>query len=100
MQVAPTLVPDDSWAWQAALDRALAAHGGPDALARYPHIAFAFPSPSPHPYANDHPLIDYRKLKAWANSRGWRVRPAPERAATGQRHSPPVRFTRQSNHYH
>lgn len=100
MQAAPTLVPDDSWAWQAALERALTAHGGPDAWARYTHIAFAFPSLSPHPYAHEHPLIDYRELKVWANSRGWRVRPAPERTAAGQRHSPPVRFTRRSNHCH
>ncbi len=102
MQSARTAVPleGEVQAWQTALDRALAAHGGPQALAHYPHVAFAFPSSAPNPYTRDHPLIDYRELKEWASSRGWRVRPAPERATDGQKYRPPVRFTRQPNRYH
>ncbi|SEL59129.1 hypothetical protein [Halomonas daqiaonensis] len=84
----------DSRAWQSALDRALSAHDSEDALARYPHVAFAFPSTSPNLYSQDYPLLDYRELKAWATSRGWRVQPAPERAPSGDKYSPPVRFTR------
>lgn len=100
MQVARTTAPRDSRAWQSALDRALAAHGGPDALAHYPHIAFAFPSEAPNPHTGEYPLIDYRELKQWAISRGWRVRPAPERAHGGERYNPPVRFTRLLGSYH
>lgn len=84
----------DSRAWQSALDQALSAHDSEDALARYPHVAFAFPSSSPNPYSRDYPLLDYRELKEWATSRGWRVRPAPERAPASEKYSPPVRFTR------
>ncbi|WP_108445387.1 hypothetical protein [Halomonas denitrificans] len=79
-------------AWQTALDRALSAHDGADALARYPHLANAFPAPSPSP--RQHPLLDYRELKAWATRRGWQVRPAPERATGEDRLHPPVRFIR------
>ncbi len=84
----------ESRAWQSALARALSAHHSEDGLARYPHVAFAFPSASPNPYSRDYPLLDYRELKEWATSRGWRVRPAPERAPAGEKYSPPVRFTR------
>ncbi|GHE22273.1 hypothetical protein [Halomonas urumqiensis] len=94
MKVARHTSPRDSVAWQTALDHALAAHGGSDALAHYPHVAQAFPSPAPNPYTREHPLLDYRGLKEWASSRGWRVRPAPERAEDNQKYSPPVRFTR------
>ncbi|MCE8033915.1 MAG: hypothetical protein LPK20_11595 [Halomonas sp.] len=95
-----THLPRDSQDWQHALDQALAAHGGPNALALYPHVAFAFPSSSPNPYTREYPLLDYRELKEWANSRGWRVRPAPERAPDGEKYSPPVRFTRVASRYH
>lgn len=100
MQAARTTAPCDSRAWQTALDRALAAHGGSNALAHYPHVALAFPSPAPNPYTHDYPLIDYRELKEWASSRGWRVRPAPECAPDGEKYSPPVRFSRLASHYH
>ncbi|MDN3524483.1 hypothetical protein QWY79_04310 [Halomonas sabkhae] len=80
--------------WQSALDRALEAHGGEAALAHYPHVANAFPSRSPNPHTGDFPLLDYRELKEWATYRGWRVRPAPERASEGEEYNPPVRFTR------
>ncbi|WP_111413388.1 hypothetical protein [Billgrantia lactosivorans] len=92
--------PRDSQAWQHALDLALAAHNSEDALARYPHVAFAFPSSAPNPYTRDYPLLDYRELKEWASSRGWRVRPAPERAPASEKYSPPVRFTRLPSRYH
>lgn len=92
--------PRDSQAWQQALDLALAAHNSEDALARYPHVAFAFPSSAPNPYSREYPLLDYRELKEWASSRGWRVRPAPERAPAGEKYSPPVRFTRLPSRYH
>lgn len=85
----------DPRAWQSALDRALAAHGDKVALAHYPHVAHAFPSSSPNPYTREHPLLDYRELKAWATRRGWHVRPAPEQASREERYRPPVRFTRQ-----
>ncbi|MBW5799143.1 hypothetical protein IM870_03325 [Halomonas elongata] len=93
----------DSHDWQSALDRALAAHGGEDAFAHYPHVAYAFPSSSPNPYTREYPLLDYRGLKEWATHRGWRVRPAPERAPEGEEYSPPVRFTRleaETRRYH
>ncbi|MEQ4539927.1 MAG: hypothetical protein ABN479_13355 [Billgrantia sp.] len=93
-------LPLDARAWQSALDQALTAHGGPNALALYPHVAFAFPSSSPNPYTREYPLLDYHELKEWANSRGWRVRPAPERAPAGEKYSPPVRFTRLPSRYH
>lgn len=86
----------DARAWQSALDRALAAHGDEVALAHYPHVANAFPSSSPNPYTHDHPLLNYRELKAWATHRGWYVRPAPERASREEKYRPPVRFTRQA----
>ncbi|EPC01982.1 hypothetical protein L861_20230 [Litchfieldella anticariensis FP35 = DSM 16096] len=85
----------DTHAWQSALDRALAAHDDVVALAHYSHVANAFPSSSPNPYTQEHPLLDYRKLKAWAIHRGWYVRPAPERASQEEKYRPPVRFTRQ-----
>lgn len=94
MQATQAVARRESRAWQSALDRALSAHDSEDALARYPHVAFAFPSTSPNPYSRDYPLLDYRELKEWATSRGWRVRPAPERAPDGEKYSPPVRFTR------
>ncbi|CAM3351893.1 hypothetical protein [Halomonas lysinitropha] len=94
MQATQTEARRESRAWQSALDRALSAHDSEDALARYPHVAFAFPSTAPNPYSRDYPLLDYRELKEWATSRGWRVRPAPERAPAGEKYSPPVRFTR------
>lgn len=78
--------------WKTALALALKAHGGADALARYPHLAKAFPASSLS--TRQHPLLDYRELKAWATRRGWRVRPAPERAAGEDRHHPPVHFSR------
>ncbi|AMD02390.1 hypothetical protein [Halomonas chromatireducens] len=84
----------DPQAWQTALDRALAAHESEDALAHYPHVAFAFPSSSPNPYSGDYPLLNYREPKEWAPTRGWRGRPAPDRAPAGEKYSPPVRFTR------
>lgn len=80
--------------WQSALESALAAHGGESALAHYAHIALAFPSSHTLPYAFGHPLIDYQQLKAWAVSRGWRVRPAPGKISRGERYRLPVRFTR------
>ncbi|WP_444676737.1 hypothetical protein [Halomonas sp. E19] len=92
--------PRDAQAWQSALDLALAAHGGPNALAHYPHVAFAFPASSPNPYTLDFPLLDYRELKEWASSRGWRVRPALERAPAGEKYRPPVCFSRLPNRYH
>ncbi|MDW7745419.1 hypothetical protein [Halomonas sp.] len=94
MQATQAVARRESRAWQSALDRALSAHDSEDALARYPHVAFAFPSASPNPYSRDYPLLDYRELKEWATSRGWRVRPAPERAPANEKYSPPVRFTR------
>lgn len=94
------LAPRDSQAWQHALALALAAHRSEDALAHYPHVALAFPSPSPNPYTREYPLLDYRELKEWASSRGWRVRPAPERAQADEKYSPPVRFTRLPSRYH
>ncbi|MDI5892433.1 hypothetical protein [Halomonas rhizosphaerae] len=94
MQATQAVAHRESRAWQSALDRALSAHDSEDALARYPHVAFAFPSTAPNPYSRDYPLLDYRELKEWATSRGWRVRPAPERAPAGEKYSPPVRFTR------
>ncbi|MDX1465317.1 MAG: hypothetical protein R3215_06400 [Halomonas sp.] len=92
MQVTHSNARLDARAWQTALDRALKAHGDADALARYPHLANAFPAS--FPTNRPHPLLDYRELKAWATRRGWRVRPAPERAAGEDRHHPPVCFSR------
>ncbi|QFU03039.1 hypothetical protein FIU83_15435 [Halomonas sp. THAF5a] len=91
MQVTHSTARHDARAWRTALDRALSAHGGADVLARYPHLANAFPAPSS---PRQQPLLDYRELKAWATRRGWQVRPAPERAAGEERHHPPVRFIR------
>lgn len=85
----------DTQAWQSALDRALAAHDDEVALAHYSHVANAFPLSSPNPYTREHPLLNYRELKAWATHRGWYVRPAPERAPLEEKYRPPVRFTRQ-----
>ena len=48
----------DTRAWQSALDRALAAHGGERALARYDHLAHAFPSPEYDPRDEHHPHRD------------------------------------------
>lgn len=84
----------EAQAWQSALDQALAAHGGEAALAYYPHVANAFPSSAPNPYAPEFPLLDLRELKSWAIHRGWHVRPAPERAADNNRYRPPLRFSR------
>ncbi|APE30485.1 hypothetical protein BOX17_05635 [Halomonas aestuarii] len=92
MQVTHSTARLDAREWQTALDRALSAHGEADALARYPHLANAFPASAPT--SRPHPLLDYRELKAWATRRGWQVRPAPERASGEDRHHPPVRFTR------
>ncbi|MFG6176935.1 hypothetical protein ACGTN6_06810 [Halomonas sp. THAF12] len=95
MHATPQRVPHrDVQAWQSALECALAAHDDEVALARYPHVAHAFPSSSPNPYTPDHPLLDYRELKAWATDRGWHVRPAPERASRDEKYQPPVRFSR------
>ncbi|WP_104204439.1 hypothetical protein [Billgrantia saliphila] len=90
----------DSRAWQHALAQALAAHHSEDALALYPYVAFAFPSASPNPYSREYPLLDYRELKEWAISHGWRVRPAPELVLAEEKYSPPVRFTRLPSRYH
>lgn len=90
MQVTRSTACHDARAWQTALDRALQAHGGADALARYPHLANAFPAPS----SRQRPRLDYRELKAWATRRGWQVHPAPEQATWEDRHHPPVRFSR------
>lgn len=100
MQVARTTAPCDTQTWQHALERALSAHGGTSALAHYPHIAFAFPADDTNIHTGEYPLVDYRELKKWALSRGWRVLPAPERAHHGKRYTPPIRFTRLLGSYH
>lgn len=85
----------EAQAWQSALDQALAAHGGEAALAYYPHVANAFPSSAPNPYAPEFPLLDLHELKSWATHRGCHVRPAPERAHDNNRYkNPPLRFSR------
>jgi hypothetical protein len=78
----------------AALEQALAEQKTDDVVVSYADVALAFPSLDPHPRAFDYPQIDNIALKAWAASNGWTVQFAHEKAAEGQDHSFPVRFTR------
>ncbi|ALM53759.1 hypothetical protein [Halomonas huangheensis] len=84
----------DTRAWQSALDQALAAHGGERALARYDHLAHAFPAPQYDPHDENHPHLNLDALKRWALYRGWRAQPVQDRNGRGSAKSPPVRFIR------
>ena len=86
----------DTLAWQSALDRALAAHGGERALARYDHLAHAFPSPEYDPRDEHHPHLNLDALKRWALYRGWQAQPDTDRMSTAS--TPPICFTRLSRH--
>ncbi|MBY5924829.1 MULTISPECIES: hypothetical protein [Halomonas] len=86
----------DTRAWQTALDQALAAHGGERALARYDHLAHAFPAPEYDPHDDHHPHLNLDALKRWALYRGWRAQPDTDRV--GLASTPPIRFTRLSRH--
>ncbi|QEM83261.1 hypothetical protein [Halomonas binhaiensis] len=90
----------DPRAWQTALDQALAAHDGERALARYEHLAHAFPSPEYDPRDESHPHLNLDALKRWALYRGWQARPATDRAQEGEVYRPPVRFIRVMGKYH
>ena len=81
--------------WRDQLEKSLEMHGGNDVVTPYTNVAFAFPSRNPSPHSFDYPLIDQRGLMQWAESKGWEVRLAPKMAEEKDKHSPPVRFTKQ-----
>jgi hypothetical protein len=84
----------NSQQWRAELDKALQEHGSSDVVTQYTNVAFAFPSHYPNPHSFDYPSIDERRLREWAEPRGWTVQLAPEVATTENKHHPPVRFTK------
>jgi hypothetical protein len=82
--------------WIAALERALRGRNSNDVLVPYAQAAMAFPSANPHPYTFDYPIIDGAAIKTWAESNGWNVSIAQEKAPMGQEHSFPIRLTKRS----
>ena len=66
--------------WRDRLDKALQKNGGTDIVTQYTNVALAFPSSDPNPHSFDYPSIDARRLRQWAELKGWKVQLAPEMA--------------------
>jgi len=81
--------------WRDRLDKALQKNGGTDIVTQYTNVALAFPSSDPDPHSFDYPSIDARRLRQWAELKGWKVQLAPEMAADEDKDQPPVRFTKE-----
>lgn len=79
-----------------ALVAALLKHGGTDMVVNYYDVARAFPSLQPNSLSFEAPLINFSRLRQWADESPWEVKMAPEVAAAGIVDRPPIRFTKRS----